>query len=90
MDKSTILKWQTTRIAEILDSSDKNLLEIAEETGIPRTTLHRKKNGNGEFLPSEIYRLAAVTGHYPSEFYPPNYFSLPPALAMEEQGVRHE
>lgn len=45
-------------VSQAIVTSDKSLRSVADETGIPISTLRRKIKGVGEFAPSELYRLS--------------------------------
>ena len=65
----------TKTIAEVVSAArmkagmPKKLL--AERTGIPRTTLYRKLNGDADFTFPEIFRIATALGISPEDLTPP-------------------
>ena len=47
-------------VAEAIESAGQTHLAVAEQTGIPRTTLLRRLTGTSPFTVSELERIAAL------------------------------
>lgn len=57
-------------VARAMVEKDISRLRLAEETGIPYTTLKRKLLGGTSFTFDELYHIATALGASPSQFIP--------------------
>ena len=49
-------------VSQATVTKGKSVRSLADETGIPLTTMRRKLKGIGEFTPSELFRIADALG----------------------------
>ncbi len=57
------------RVGKAIALSGKPIARVADETGIPRSTLNRKLRNRTEFNVSDLYLLGDVTGANPEDFF---------------------
>lgn len=57
------------RVVKAIALSGKSTSRVADESGIPRSTLHRKLRGRAEFNVSDLYLIGEVTSCDPEDFF---------------------
>lgn len=62
MDNSTTTKQVADLVAAAIARSGETKSSVAQKALIPRTTLHRKMSGSGEFSVTELAAIASVVG----------------------------
>lgn len=60
-------------IAALLTQKNRSKKSVAEEAGIPITTLGRKLNGGGDFTIAEIARIADALAVNPLRIFPRSF-----------------
>jgi hypothetical protein len=82
MTNQEITDWTARAVAQAILVSGKSKLAVSDATDIPRTSLHRKLKGTGEFTMSELYRIAVFIGVHPHTFEPPVFRNDATRLAV--------
>lgn len=57
------------RVAKAIVLSGKSTARVADESGIPRSTLNRKLRGRTEFNVSDLYLIGDATACDPEDFF---------------------
>ena len=68
-----LTEWCAEAVDAAIDASGRTKLSIAEETGIPYSTLNRKLAAKADFMFRELLAIADALGVKPSQFTPPPF-----------------
>lgn len=69
MDNPTSTQTLTAqKVAAAVDAAGISLLGLANQTGIPRTTLHRRMTGHSSFYMEELHTIAKALSVPVTEF----------------------
>lgn len=70
MDTTTITTEIAARVTAAMAAADINRMQLANATGIARTTLNRSLAGGREFTVPDLIRIGKVTGNNLADFLP--------------------